>query len=203
MTTPESDERAMGRLARGDDSALDTLMQRWAGPIWCLIDRMCGSQGCTEDIYQEAWMRVYLYRRRYQSGRPFRPYLFTIAMNCCRSALSRGKARAMFFTRIEDAPEPPSSPDPPPIEVAIAGEHSALLHRAIANLPRMQRAVVLLHLLYDSSHDRIARILNKSTGTVRSHMHHALKNLRAALAIVVAAESESQVDHERHADRKT
>ena len=64
-----SDERIMERLARGDESALGELMKRWAGAITCFIDRMCGSLHATDDIHQEVWTRIFLYRKRYKPHR--------------------------------------------------------------------------------------------------------------------------------------
>ena len=203
MSSRESDERVMQRLAAGDESALDELMRRWEGPIWCFIDRMCGRLGSTDDVYQEAWTRVFLYRGRYKPIMQFRPYLFAIAMNCCRTALSRGRASRRFAAPLADAPDPPTAPDPPPIDAAAASEQSELLHLAIARLPEAQRAVVLLHLLFDSDYNHIASVLKRSAGTVRSNMHHALRNLRAYLTRVSVNEPESQVDHERLDQRTT
>jgi len=200
MTATESDEHVMLRLAGGEEAAIGELMRRWEGPIWYLIDRMCGKLGVSDDVYQEVWTRLFLHRRRYNPNLQFRPYLFAIAANCCRSALWRGRADRRFVTPLEDSPDAPSASDPPPIDAVIAREQGELLHEAVARLPLMQRTVVLLYLVFDTSYERIARVLGRSPVTVRSHMHHALKNLRATLTKVALKSPESQVDHERLAD---
>jgi RNA polymerase sigma-70 factor (ECF subfamily) len=180
MDGRESDERVMQRLGRGDDSALAELMDRWRGPVWRFIDRLCRPLRITDDLYQEVWTRVYLYRRRYDPDRPFRPYLFAIAVNCCRRAL---EGRHWQPAPLGDPPaSDPAGAEASPPEALIAAERADRLHQAINRLPEAQRIVVLLHCLMDADYGQIAATLGRSVGTVRSHMHHALRNLRGALA---------------------
>ena len=192
------DEHLMARLVDGDEAALGELMRRWEAPVWCFIARMCAPGGSTDDVYQEVWTRVYLYRKRYRPDRPFKPFLFAVAVNCCRTALRRGRRPVPMRL---DAPGAPAdqipSREPPPFEALLKAERSAQLHLAIHALPDAQRAVVLLHLLFEPSYEAIARLLGKSPGTVRSHMCLALRNLRQTLRRAAAPE-ESQVDHEPH-----
>ena len=194
MDQQVSDERVMLELAAGVDSALGELMHRWQGPIWCFIDRMCGWLHCTDDIYQEVWTRVYLYRRRFKPAHPFGPYLFRIAANCCRDAVARFHTRRIPQAPIDETP--PVSRSPAPDEALIADEQSALLHRAIARLPVAQRSVVLLYLVFSTDYARIAAVLGRAPATVRSHMHYALRNLRGILDRTTL-ESEAQVNDER------
>ena len=192
-----SDERIMERLARGDESALGELMKRWAGAITCFIDRMCGSLHATDDIHQEVWTRIFLYRKRYKPAKPFRAYIFKVTLNCCRTAIRRWRTGRPITTNVEEnLTRIPIGGDPLPVDVMIANERRALLHQAITYLPERQRAVMLLYVLFDTDYRRIAKVLEMSAGTVRSNMHHALKKLRSTLNRMLQ-DSESQVDHER------
>ena len=106
MDTANSDERIMQCLARGQDDALGELVSRWEAPLWCFIDRMCPAPDVTDDVYQEVWTRIFLYRKRYDPAKPFRPYLFTIALNCCRRALKRRRWRSEVFASLDRGPPP-------------------------------------------------------------------------------------------------
>ena len=53
--------------------------------------------------------------------------------------------------------------------------------RLLADLPRQQRAVLVLRFYEDLSDDEIATILGCATGTVRSHASRGLATLRANL----------------------
>ncbi len=184
----------MLQLAAGVDSSLGELMHRWEGPIWCFIDRMCGWLHSTDDIYQEVWTRVYLYRHRFKPAHPFGPYLFRIAANCSRDAMSRFHKKGMSQGPIDDPP--PVGRSAAPDEAIIADEQSALLHRAIARLPVAQRSVVLLYLVFSTDYGQIAAVLGRAPGTVRSHMHYALRSLRGILGRTTI-ESEAQVNDEK------
>lgn len=185
----------MQALAGGRDAALGELMQRWQGPVRCFISRMVRNPALADDVSQEVWTRLYLYRKRYDPRKAFKAYLFTIALNCCRTALAkRGRADtpAMDYTSFDDLPAATPSPAEP-MEIA---EATRGLHRAIATLPETQRAVVLLYLLCGANYARIADILGHSASTTRSLMHHALVKLRAKLTRLTLAE-ERRVDHDR------
>jgi len=60
----------------------------------------------------------------------------------------------------------------------IATETAALLAQAVQQLPPQQRAVVVLRIWEGLSYGEIAQIVGRTEATVRSHMHHALANLR-------------------------
>ncbi|MHC4717159.1 MAG: RNA polymerase sigma factor [Planctomycetota bacterium] len=192
MPDTESDERLMGRLTGGEGEALAELVNRYQGPLWCFIDRMCSALGVTDDVYQEVWTRIYIYRKGFKPDGNFRRYLFTVAVNCCRTALKRRRWRLLDFNTVDE----PADPDPPPAERLMADEDRRALHRAIDDLPRRQRSVVLLYLLYSTDYERIATVLDARAATVRSHMSRALRRLRGNLSRI-PMNRESQVDHER------
>jgi len=56
-----------------------------------------------------------------------------------------------------------------------------LLIRAVWRLPRRQRQVVALRILLDQSIDQTAQSLGMAPGTVRAHLHRALRSLREQL----------------------
>jgi len=185
----------MRALARGQDAALGELMERWQGPVRCFISRMISTPAQADDVSQEVWTRLYLYRKSYQTGKPFKTYIFTIAVNCCRTAIAahrRTHTPALDESMLNDLPATTPSPSEP-LEQAEA-RHG--LHRAIATLPETQRAVVLLYLLCGADYARIAEILGHGVSTTRSLMHHALAKLRTRLTRLTLAE-ERRVDHDR------
>ncbi len=188
MTEKASEESLdrflMQRLAGGDDDALGELMNRWQAAIWCFIRRLAGHLHCTEDIYQDVWVRLYRYRKRYKPARPFRPYLFAIAVNCCRSAMKRGSyggGASRMLSLDGDHLDSASSAQPGPLEAMTRDEDRQRVRQAIARLPEVQRTVVLLYWLCSNDYATIAQILQKRPNAIRQAMHHALANLRKTL----------------------
>ena len=52
---------------------------------------------------------------------------------------------------------------------------------AIAQLPRKQRATLILRMYHEMSHQEIADVLGSSVGTVKANFFHALGNLKKQL----------------------
>jgi DNA-directed RNA polymerase specialized sigma24 family protein len=83
-------------------------------------------------------------------------------------------------------------PGPPPAVPAYAVPNGDRVdvERALAQLPTMQRAAVVLHYLEDLSTDEVARALGCRPATARVHLHRA----RARLAeLLVAGEPPEEV----------
>jgi RNA polymerase sigma-70 factor, ECF subfamily len=195
MGSQATDEAVMQQLIDGDDSALAELMRRWGKPLRCFVSRMLGPDVSGEDICQNIWIRLYQYRDRYRPSRPLRSYLFKIAVNCCRTAMKRSLLRQSRTVCLDDGLLELSAPDPPLIDELTRRERTELLHQAILRLPPRQRAVVLLHILFDTDYRKIAEVLQISRQDARVNMHHALLNLRSTLTRILE-DTESQVRHE-------
>jgi RNA polymerase sigma-70 factor (ECF subfamily) len=61
------------------------------------------------------------------------------------------------------------------------GERAAEVRAAIAQLPKKQRATVILRVYHELSHEEIAGILGSSVGAVKANFFHALGNLKRLL----------------------
>ncbi len=56
------------------------------------------------------------------------------------------------------------------------------MRAAIAQLPRKQRATLILRMYHEMSHQEIAAVLGSSVGAVKANVFHALGNLKKLLA---------------------
>ena len=55
------------------------------------------------------------------------------------------------------------------------------LREAIAQLPRKQRATLILRMYHEMPHQEIAEVLGSSVGAVKANFFHALGNLKKIL----------------------
>jgi RNA polymerase sigma-70 factor (ECF subfamily) len=175
MTPEERDEDLMAAVAAGRPAGLERLIRRHATPLLTFIARLVGDRHRAEELFQEVFLAVWTKRRQYDYPRPFRPWLYAIALNRCRADL-RLKVHAAL-PLAEDAAATGDSP----ADAAEASETARLVSRALLRLPPRQRAVVVLRIWDDLPYARIAEVVGCSEVTVRSHMHHALATLRQAL----------------------
>ena len=175
-----SDEWLMRQVARGQREPLETLVRRYASPLLTYIQRMAGDRHRAEELFQDVFLAVWEKRRTYRFPRPFRPWLFSIAINRCRQAFrQQPPAEVMPLGSTES--QLPETSAPSPVQSAVATETAQLVARAVASLPAQQRAVVVLRNWNGMSYTEIAQIVRCGEATVRSHMHHALAGIRRYL----------------------
>src|SRR5262249_27561063 len=91
----ERDEWLMAQVANGKRSPLEVLVRRYATPLLTFIRHVVRDRHRSEELFQEVFLAVWLKRRQYQFPRPFKPWLYAIALNRCR---------AQFRKRSDDAP---------------------------------------------------------------------------------------------------
>jgi RNA polymerase sigma-70 factor (ECF subfamily) len=171
----ERDEYLMARVAAGQAELLELLVRRHASGLLTFLVRMLGDRHRGEELFQEVFLAVWVKRGQYAYPRPFKPWLYAIALNKCRAAF-RGHAPLRPLPETD-----PSGPDDSPAEQLIAGETAELVNRAVTRLPEQQRAVVVLRVWEGLSYERIAEVVGCTEATARSHMHHALAALRRYL----------------------
>jgi RNA polymerase sigma-70 factor, ECF subfamily len=171
------DEDLMAAVARGQKTALETLLRRHGGRLLAFLQRLIGDRHRGEELFQEVFLAVWAKRHSYDHSRPFRPWLYAIAMNKFR-ALFRSRA----FADAGGAPvDEPADPGRSPVDGVIAGEAATLIGHAMAALTPRQRAVVTLRVWEQMSYAEIAEVVDSTEATVRSHMQHGLAALRRRL----------------------
>jgi RNA polymerase sigma-70 factor (ECF subfamily) len=175
----ETDERLMQQTALGKRDALTALMRRHANAVLTYLRRMTGDEPLSEELFQDVFLAVWTHRRRYRYPRSFRAWLFGIAVNKCRAALRRRGEPAVSL-ELPGVPAPLAAARSP-AEDAVATETATLVERAVMRLPAAQRSVVVLRMWNDLPYADIARILERTEATVRSHMCLGLASLRKIL----------------------
>jgi RNA polymerase sigma-70 factor (ECF subfamily) len=182
----ERDETLMAKVANGQSHALELLLRRHADALLTFIRRMVLDHHRSEELFQEVFLTVWTKRGQYQAPRPFKPWLYAIALNKCREFF-RSRVPKGLSLNGDGTPEPPDKAGSPP-ERVIADETDRQVLLAVHALPPQQRAVVLLRIWDDMAYAAIGEVVGCSEGTVRSHMHLGLLALRRALTPQLAAE---------------
>jgi RNA polymerase sigma-70 factor (ECF subfamily) len=170
----------MALVALGQRDCLEPLIRRYATPLLTFIQHLIGDRHRSEELFQEVFLTVWVKRQQYQFPRPFKPWLYAIAINKCR-AVYRSHDLPTVGDVQGDSCEAAAAPDPSPAETAIATETANLVMNAVTQLPMQQRVVVTLRIWDGLSYAEIAAFLGRSEATVRSHMHHGLAALRKYL----------------------
>lgn len=181
-----SDEQAMWRVQMDDDEqAFALLMERWHDRIHGLCARMLGNVHTAEDIAQEVFARIFEKRRDYDPEKRFSTWLWRIAVNRCYDELRR-LHRRNEFSLDQDEEEPGLVPDAlienfSPDQHTAAREEAEVIRLALAQLPDIYRAVVVLRHYHGLKLREVAEVLGVPEGTVNSRMAEALTQLSRLL----------------------
>jgi RNA polymerase sigma-70 factor (ECF subfamily) len=183
MTRTDGHSELMERLARDDDAALDALIVTFAPALLRFARRALVDPADAEDVVQDAFVRVWRARHRWQPSACVSTYLYTILTRLC---LNR---RRSLFRRPAHIPLPeaddgahPDDGAPNPERLAASAELRRALAAELAALPSNQRAAVLLRLEGSLSYQEIAAALDTTAAAVESLLSRARTRLRTRLA---------------------
>ncbi|HVM47962.1 MAG TPA: sigma-70 family RNA polymerase sigma factor, partial [Candidatus Acidoferrum sp.] len=85
--TDLEDREDMARLQAGHDAALNAIMQRHGERLFHYLLRQLSNETDAGDLAQEAFVRVYHHRARFDSAQKFSTWLYAIATNLLRDRL--------------------------------------------------------------------------------------------------------------------
>ena len=171
----DDDDTLMRRAAGGDAQAFGMIVQAYQGGLVRFAARLLGDSDAAQDAAQEAFLRLWRLRTRYQPRGCLQAYLLRAVRSVCLD-----HARAARPSEPLDEGEGGEVPDP----AALAQGHGLAdaVRRAVLELPEPQRAVFLLSHYEGLSYAEIADALDCPVGTVASRKHQATETLRRRLS---------------------
>lgn len=169
----------MRALARGDETSLAALYDRYSAILLGLLLRILHSRAEAEDVLQEVFLQVW---RRAGDFDEARGRAFTWLVTLARSrAIDRlrsmdARARASLAAQRETGDEPFDAT----MDV-LHTEQRAVVQAALAQLPDEQRSALLLAYYEGLTQTEIAARLKQPLGTVKTRMRAGLIKLRELL----------------------
>jgi RNA polymerase sigma-70 factor (ECF subfamily) len=140
--------------------------------------RLLGADhGAAEDVAQEAFLAAYRGLRRFRGDAKLETWFYRILL---RKAQNHRRWRAVRRPFESEVPSEEIA-DPRRLAAASDPETVARIDAALAKLSAPQRdAFVLVHLEGFTANEA-AKVMGKAPGTIKSHLHRALKALRSEL----------------------
>lgn len=172
-----SDNELLRAVARGDESALAGIYDRYRLILFGLIVRILHSREEAEDVLQEVFLQVW---RRAADFDEARGRAFTWLVTVARSrALDRLRALGSRARLAEAAPVSQQVGDA--AEEAFQSEQAEVVRRALAQIPSDQRQALLLAYFEGLTQMEIAARLGAPLGTVKTRMRGGMIRLRKIL----------------------
>lgn len=136
---------------------------------WRILRDDHEAQDATHDAFVAAWRN----RRALRDPDRVDAWFGRILVNACRERLRRGARRPTVVL--------PDDPLVPAVDPYRHSDDRDAIGRAFRTLNPDQRIAVVLRFYRDLSVDEIARLVRSPSGTVKSRLHHAMRQLRDAL----------------------
>ena len=166
---------------RGREAELLALAGELRPELHRYCARLMGSVIDGEDVVQDTFARAFVALQDFREqgpevAPPLRPWLFRIAHNRALDLL-RGRAVRMAEP-IEAASDVADQANPDPVEVLMRQEAVKTAVSRFAELPTLQRSVVILKDVLDESLAEIASLLGLTVDAVKGHLARGRARLR-------------------------
>lgn len=162
------------RASGGDQDAFTRLAAGAVDRLYAIAYRILRDPDRAQDATQQALFGAWRDLPTLRDHERFEAWLYRLVVHAC---YTEARAHRRHVARIRVVPiDPPTAPDSA-ISVADRDE----LEHAFRTLTPEQRAVVVLHHYLGYPLTEIAETLGIPSGTARSRLHYATRQLRAAL----------------------
>lgn len=184
---PDDDRDMVGRCQKGDSLAFEELVRKYQQTVFNLAYHYLGSRNEIEDVAQKIFTKIYFSLPKFDSRRPFFPWLYRIAINQCYDELRRIR-RQKTHTFSELSLQETSSIEklisqnevPQPSDES-RQEMQALMQKMLNQLPNQQRLAIVLRDFEATPYSKIAEILKCTEQAARLKVFRA----RARLKILI------------------
>ena len=185
---PDADVVALAQ--QGREPAFRELVRRYERPVFSLIYRMVRDREMAEDLAQDTFIKVLNHIDRYRPEFKFSSWLFKIANNV---AIDQMRRRSISTVSMDGSPHALSAAEAEASSFDVAARQETALEEiesrelgsaieiAIASLRPEYSACIMLRHVEGRSYEEIAATLDLPLGTVKTYIHRARNELRAAL----------------------
>jgi RNA polymerase sigma-70 factor (ECF subfamily) len=175
-------------LRDGDESAYETLIQRYEQPVFNIVSRLMDDSTDAADVVQEVFFKIFRNIGHFRGDSSLKTWIYRIAVNEARNHRRWFSRHRRQEVRLEgDCGETGGCqnllPDPgrSPFEVTLDHETQALIAGALAEMNPAFRAALVLREIEGLTYEEIAEILEVSLGTVKSRILRGRDALRKHL----------------------
>lgn len=184
----ETDESLLLRYRDdGRPEDFEELVRRYEQELYRYLARYLGDATLAQDVFQNTFLQVHLKKGMFEEGRPFRPWLYSIATHQAVDALRRaGRHPTLSLDQKSGGEESDAgrlvdllvSEVDGPLASLQGEERRDWVRRSVAKLPDVLRETLILAYHQDLKYREIAEILKVPVGTVKSRLHAALAKLQ-------------------------
>ena len=182
----KNDEQLIKDFQQGNQVAYEILYNRYKDRIYNFVYRYVNDVDIAQDIAHDTFLKLYTHKHTYKEIAKFSTWLFTIALNICRTELRKKKRRKTYSTSelsTEDR-EFAISSDQNVIEDKSSDsfEINAVVNICLMKLSEEFRTMIIFRDIQELSYDVISNIMELPIGTVKSRINRGRIKLNQYLS---------------------
>ena len=166
-------------MLAGETDAFEHFVEHFRSKVFRYSWLMCGSPEDAEEVAQETLLKVFQSIDQLREPEHVRSWVFRIARNVCLM-----QRRRSVFAPTEELPADEvvlADESTPPDGRMLESELRAVIERAVMELPRTYRPVVVLRDLEGLSTEETAQVLDLGTDVVKTRLHRGRAAMKQKL----------------------
>jgi RNA polymerase sigma-70 factor (ECF subfamily) len=176
-------------IAEHDDTAFEEILHRYHVKVINLVYTFLHDRNEAEDIAQEVFIKVWKKAGNFKGKSSFATWLYRIVVNTCLNYKRDKKNETKYLGPNIDPADITGNPvcerepgsDREGLSMLTKEEREYQVHRAIQQLPPMQKMAIILSRFEGYSYKEIAKLMNVSVSAVESHLFRAKQNVTRLL----------------------
>jgi RNA polymerase sigma-70 factor (ECF subfamily) len=171
------EDELLDRCKRGERDAFGPIVRTYEGRIYAYAATMVRDGEEAKDLTQETFIRAYTRLHQFELGRPFLPWLMSIARSRCIDSIRARRSRTQY--EVHGGEMLSNRPDPATGTGAIMDDEDrrSMVWQALSRLRPQEREILTLKDISELKYDEVARILGIPRGTVASRVFMARRAL--------------------------
>ncbi len=180
--TRQADRMLADAVLANRPGAFERLVREYQGLCWHIIQRMVRNPEDARELCQDTFLRVHQCLHQYRGESALKSWIGRVAWTIALRHLQHKRIPLLDNTDAEGGLLLDNLGDGFDLEAACADQETMRhLHEAIESLPPLQRTLLTLYYLEETSIPEIARITGLASGTIKSHLFRSRLRLRGAL----------------------
>jgi len=172
-------ERAqLARAQKGDAQAFGDVLKRYQTRIYSLVRRLVARPAEAQELTQEVFLQAFKSQARFDPNRPFRPWLYRIAVNVCQNHRRHASRRELAQPPLDHLTPLWGALPATPEQAAVHQDDAQRLETYLLRLKPSDRELLLLRFWEELDYAELVRIYHLPQTVLKMRVHRALNTLR-------------------------
>jgi RNA polymerase sigma factor (sigma-70 family) len=168
------------RFRQEHDAAFDEIIEHYSPVVRRLVHRLLAWDQETDDVVQDVFVAVFVHRRRFRAQASLKTWIYSIAVNICRT---RNRRRLIWQTFIANTNHDTRDVQfENPLSASLNQEQADKVRQAARRLPMKYRDVVVLKYLEELPTGQILDILKIDEKAFYTRLNRARNHMQTLLA---------------------